>query len=1312
MAEPRNGGAGVRLASIVAIAFGSLALAAPPALGASHGLTATITGSGANALSGPSDVALDPSTHDIYVTDPGNYRVEKFDSSGNFLLMFGGNVNSGTGNASVCTNAGPPTNVCQAGTSSSSPGSFQSPAYLAIDNSGGPSAGDVYVSDPSTHLVQKFNSTGHIVTNWGVGGQLDGTGTPFDGGGDGFPQFGVAGIAVDSKTGNLWAGFGSSAGILEYTQDGTFIDFTFGGGNGAGLKFDSAGNIRTSSGTGFNFDPTVGDLYLDTGADIEHYGVNCCDLLDSFGSGDLSGSSGVAVDGVSHNVYVANAGANDVAVFGDIRPIVTTGAPTDVTDSSLTLTGHIDPATHGDITECHFEYGFDNSYGTSVPCTPDPASSNFTGPTDVTATIGGFSADTHDHYRLVVTNAAGSTGSSKDQIFFTNATPSIDSLSADNLTATSADINARVNPDGLDTTYRIEYGTTIAYGQAAPLPDGTLSASNADQAISVHLDNLTPHVVYHFRLIATNADGTTTSVNHTFNFFPPSCPNQNVRQQTQANYLPDCRAYELVSPGDANGTQLYPGGPNTGHATNPSRFSFVGQWGTLPNSGGSPIDGRGDLYVATRTDTGWVSRYVGLPANQASIDGGPPMGLPASVNSNTDEPFGLGQTAGMAFATQYPDRIQNSVITDRGMNAFLVFNDGNPGIGALNDGDKSDPTPTASNAPYVFGADGSLRDRWPTNLGAVPDGSYPTGLTMVPHGGFATPGEQPAQAAPGGDRALTCPTAIVDTNGDPLPAGSDLTKGNDVQNYCPGDVTASADLSHFVFATEWNVFAPGGRLGAPGSVYDNETAAGTLAVASKTPAGADIPSEPGDQFGDPLQTPAVSADGSHILIAAGGTGPCGSSTCPLGQSCGPTVASAGLHTRCAMQPSHLYMRVNGALTYDVSQGYDVNYVGATPDGSRVYFTTDQQLTPDDTDTSTDLYMWSETTDSLTLVSKGTGGAGNSDACNSTFTAKCGVLTYSQISYCQLHSNLGGNCHSDNSIAATNGDIYFFSPEQLVGTRGVANRENLYDYRNGVLQYVTTFTTGSFCNSSNVFTTCSDTPIARMQVSPDDSHMAFLTASPVTPYDNAGHLEMYTYDPATEKVACASCIPSGAPATSDAGASENGLFMTDDGRVFFTTDDALVHTDTNQAQDVYEFVDGHAQLITQGTGDTRREGTNTILVQFNLSGLIGVSANGTDVYFSTNQTLVPQDQNGLFLKFYDARAGGGFPAPPPPPRLHRSRRMPRLRQLGSGRPPERHRGQPRRRRQRLPRGRAPPQKTPQARQQAPSRSSRQCQSWGS
>jgi hypothetical protein len=346
------------------------------------------------------------------------------------------------------------------------------------------------------------------------------------------------------------------------------------------------------------------------------------------------------------------------------------------------------------------------------------------------------------------------------------------------------------------------------------------------------------------------------------------------------------------------------------------------------------------------------------------------------------------------------------------------------------------------------------------------------------------------------------------------------------------------------------------------------------------------------------------------------------------------------------------MRVDGAVTYDVSQGHDVKYVGITADGSKVFFTSKEQLTGEDHDASVDLYVWELATDEITLISKGNnpgaaGEPGQSDACSAGFTTGCGALTYSVQPYCVVPGARGGNCLSDSSIASRSGEIYFFSPEQLDGSRGISNKENLYLYRNGKVQYVTTFTTGPFCEGENFQKICANTPIARMQVTPDGSHMAFLTAGPVTQYDNAGHLEMYLYDPATRTIVCASCIPSGASPTSNVGASQDGLFIANDGRVSFSTSDPLVLGDTNEALDVYEYVNGSPQLITPGTGATQ-EPPGSPLAGTNSPGLIGVSATGADVYFSTYDTLVPADHNGLFLKFYDARAAGGFSSPAPPP----------------------------------------------------------------
>jgi hypothetical protein len=1217
-----------RIRSIGALCIATLALlsvgAASASAGSSHSFLSNITGSGDHSLGEPTDVAVDQVSHDIYVTDPEKLRVEKFDSSGNFILMFGKEVDATTG-ANVCTASSGHT--CQPGAPGHAAAEFENPLLLAVDNSGGPSAGDVYVLDHGDGLVQKFDSSGNIVSGWGALG-VKNLGT-------------MSGLDV-GQTGILYVQLTFSGGVEEFSQSGEHVGLRFASGGSftrPGFKVDRAANFYTISSvsfedfrvwvtdktgnhvvtstfptSGFAFDPVSQEIYQDVEEQMYHYGSDCepdagaCEPVDSFGSGHLSGARGVGVDGSTGAVYVADPATQSVVAFEDIRPIAITEGPTNVTESGVTLNGVADPSTHGEIIGCRFEYGFDTTYGSSVPCSPNASpGTGFNSSTHVTATLSSLSSGTRDHYRLVVTNAAGGTKYGVDRTFSTTAPPAIDGLSSSNLTATTADLDAQVNPNGLDTTYRFEYGTTPSYGQAAPVPDGSLSAGDADQGITVHLTGLAPHFVYHYRLVATNANGTTTSDDHTFNFYPPNCPNSNVRQQTQTNYLPDCRAYELVSPGDAGGTQLYPSGPNTGQATSPSRFAFTGAWSAIPGSGGNPIDNNGDLYVATRTASGWVTRYVGLPANLAAVDGGPPLGPPNSLP-------GPGADGGLRFHLSNSgtpaDKIQANVLTDPGMNVFVDWNDGN-GDTPLNPPDTGpNPSIQGSNAPYVWSANGRFLERLPTNLGAVPAGVNPAGL-----------------------RSLDCTSKVGGAFEAPL------------LNPCPGDVTASANLDHFVFASEWNIFAADGQLAAPGSVYDNDTGAGTVTVASKAPGGGNIPSEPGDHAGDPLQIPFVSANGSHILMAAGATGPCGLAQCP-----DPPCTFFTRVDRCPLQPSHLYMRVNGTMTFDVSKGHHVDYVGGTEDGTGIFFTSDEPLTGNDTDTSTDLYRWNEETDSLTLVSAGNNGNGNTDNCNAGFTSRCDVVMYSNSSYCQLSSGAGGNCHSDSFIASKHGDIFFFSPEVLDGTRGIPNKENLYDFRDGQIQYVSTLTTGPFCfkspNEGISDDACSDTPLTRMEVTPDGIHMAFITTSAVTQYDNAGHLEMYLYDAVNQRLTCVSCIPSGESPITNVAASQNGLFISDDGRPVFTTEDALVHGDTNKGQDVYEYVDGRPQLVTTGTGETRTPGGFFAGIQ-NAPGLQGISADGTDIYFSTLSSLVPEDHNGLFLKFYDARTGGGFSNTGPP-----------------------------------------------------------------
>jgi hypothetical protein len=142
-------------------------------------------------------------------------------------------------------------------------------------------------------------------------------------------------------------------------------------------------------------------------------------------------------------------------------------------------------------------------------------------------------------------------------------------------------------------------------------------------------------------------------------------------------------------------------------------------------------------------------------------------------------------------------------------------------------------------------------------------------------------------------------------------------------------------------------------------------------------------------------------------------------------------------------------------------------------------------------------------------------------------------------------------------------------------------------------------------------------------------------------------EVYRYNAETGVVRCVSCNPDGIAPRGDAFASVGGPFMSDDGRVFFSSRDALVPGDTDGLYSVYEYVDGRPQLISSGTS-VQDYFPGLLNILFGplwdpaYTGLESVSSDGKDVYFSTYDTLVPQDHNGQFLKMYDARTNGGFP----------------------------------------------------------------------
>jgi hypothetical protein len=171
-----------------------------------------------------------------------------------------------------------------------------------------------------------------------------------------------------------------------------------------------------------------------------------------------------------------------------------------------------------------------------------------------------------------------------------------------------------------------------------------------------------------------------------------------------------------------------------------------------------------------------------------------------------------------------------------------------------------------------------------------------------------------------------------------------------------------------------------------------------------------------------------------------------------------------------------------------------------------------------------------------------------------------------------------------------------------------------------------------------------------QVTPDGRDAAFVSALPLTGYDSAFHTEVYRYDAPSADVDCASCNPTSEQATGNASLPSDGLGISNDGRVFFNSEEGLVDRDLNGLEDAYEWrplgsqslpevvachdADGCIELISRGASP-------------NASSMLSVSADGADAYFFTRDKLVEFDENGNTVKVYDARTQGGFAFSPSP-----------------------------------------------------------------
>lgn len=191
-------------------------------------------------------------------------------------------------------------------------------------------------------------------------------------------------------------------------------------------------------------------------------------------------------------------------------PRCATGSATSLTANSAILNGTINP--NGAITTYYFEYGTSSSYGSE---TTKANTGSGTNSIPVTTNLTGLNSNTTYYCRIVATNSAGTIKGGQKSFTTSAVAPTVCTTVATFVTSTSATLNGTVNPNGEATTYYFEYGLDTSYGS----PTSSASAGSGTSAVSVNaaISGLNSDTTYHYRVVATNSDGTSYGDDKTFN---------------------------------------------------------------------------------------------------------------------------------------------------------------------------------------------------------------------------------------------------------------------------------------------------------------------------------------------------------------------------------------------------------------------------------------------------------------------------------------------------------------------------------------------------------------------------------------------------------------------------------------------------------------------------------------------------------------------------------------------------------------------------------------------------------------------------
>jgi len=192
-------------------------------------------------------------------------------------------------------------------------------------------------------------------------------------------------------------------------------------------------------------------------------------------------------------------------------PTVITAGVAAVTTVSAQLAGTINP--HGSAAICLFQFGVEPDFR-SFSLTPVSSAGAGSADVTVTANLAGLTAGTTYYYRLIGTGTVTVQGETQSFTTTTGAigVPLVSSGAVAALTRDSVRLKGRVDANGLPTEAWFEYGVGATYGSSTAV---TRIRSGAAEVIGL-ATGLQPDTVYHGRIVATSAAGTSRGADITF----------------------------------------------------------------------------------------------------------------------------------------------------------------------------------------------------------------------------------------------------------------------------------------------------------------------------------------------------------------------------------------------------------------------------------------------------------------------------------------------------------------------------------------------------------------------------------------------------------------------------------------------------------------------------------------------------------------------------------------------------------------------------------------------------------------------------